>query len=65
MYWILYLFIQNSDAVLSLPTEVKVILIVSIVITLGTSIIRKAWKLAKIIALVALAYFLLTTFGII
>lgn len=65
MYWLLYLFIQNKDAILSLPQEVKIILIVSLVITIGLGIIKKVWRLVKVAAVVAIIYFLLTTTGVI
>ena len=65
MYWLLYLFIQNKDAVLSLPQEVKIILVISLVLMIGLGIIKKVWKLVKIAAIVAIVYFLLTTLGVI
>ena len=65
MYWLLYLFIQNKGAILSLPQEVKIILIVSLVITIGLGIIKKVWRLVKVAAVVAVIYFLLTTMGVV
>ena len=65
MYWFLWnLFMENKDALLSLPQEVKIILLVSLAIFIGTAILKKAWRFAKIAALVAVGYFVLAGFGV-
>ena len=64
MKWLLYLFLQNQDAILSLPQEIKIILVISLAITIGTSLIKKAWRFAKIAAIVALIYFALSSTGV-
>lgn len=64
-YWILQLWEQNQDALISLPTEVKTIMTISIVICLLSGIIRKAAKLLRVAIIVAIVYFACTYFGII
>lgn len=64
-YSLLQLFEQNQDALLALPSEAKTILMISVIILFGSSLVRKAWKLAKIVAVVAIVYFACTYIGLI
>ncbi len=59
------LFEQNANALLSLPTEVKTILVVALIICIVTSILKKAFQFLKVVVLVAIAYFVLTAAGVI
>lgn len=59
------LFEQNADAILSLPSEVKTILTISLVICLCSSLIKKATRFAEITVMVALAYMTAAYFGFI
>lgn len=61
----LKLFNENSDALLALPTEVKTILVISLVIMFGTSLVKKAWRFIKIVAIVAVIYVAAVYLGII
>lgn len=59
------LFNENSNALLSLPSEIKTILVISLIIMFGTSIMRKAWKFIKIIAIVSIVYIVAVYCGLI
>lgn len=50
------LIAQNESAVLSLPTSVKTILFITIIICLGSSIVRKASKFLEVMLFVTIAY---------
>ena len=56
---------QNESAVLSLPSELKTILVITIVICLGSSLIRKASKFIEVMICVTIAYVLAANFGLI
>lgn len=64
MYWLTYLILNNKDAILSLPTEVKTIVLIALGLMFGSSIIRGAAKLLKFTVVAAVIYFACTTFGI-
>ena len=59
------LVVANESAVLGLPTEVKTILFVTIIICLGSSIIRKASKFIEVMLFVTIAYVAATMLGFI
>lgn len=66
MWWFLYnLFMENKDAVLALPTEIKTILMISLAITIGGGIVRRVWGLVKVMIVVAILYFGATFLGLI
>ena len=58
--WIQNLYLANKDAVWTIPTEVKTFLCSAQGITLMIFLAKKAWKFAKIVVLVILAYFIAT-----
>lgn len=62
--WLFYLLYENKNAILSLPHEVKMILMVSLAIMFGAGIMKKAYKFIKITAIITIIYFALTYFGI-
>ena len=66
MYYIfLKLFLENKDALIALPTEVKTIFLISLAIFIGMGIARKAMKLLSIAAVVAVLYFGCSFLGVI
>ena len=66
MYYIfLKLFLENKDALLALPTEVKTIIVISIAAMILSGLIRKATKLLSIACVVAIGYFACTYLGLI
>ena len=56
---------KYGDAVIAVPTEVKAILVVSILVMLLVGILKKAWKFLGIVACVALVYVVLNYAGVI
>lgn len=64
MYSLLYLFINNQDAILALPTEIKTILLIAFVLMFGGALISKAKKLLKFTIIAAIIYFAATYFGL-
>ena len=62
--WILRFILENKDALLALPQEVKIITVATFALSIGLSLIKSAWRFAKILALVAGAYFLLSWLGV-
>ena len=59
-YYFLYkLFEENKDSILGLPTEVKTIIMIALVLSIGSSLIRKATKFAKWLIIAAVLYFAL------
>lgn len=66
MYYFLYqLFLENQDAILALPTEVKTIAMITLALWVGTSVIRRAKKLLEFAVLATIIYFACTYLGII
>ncbi len=66
MYYIfLKLFLENRDALIALPTEIKLIIIASIIVMIVSGIIRKAVKLLTTAAFLAACYFICTYIGLI
>jgi len=51
------LFMENKDAIVALPTPIKTIALVTIIITIGTSFVKKAMRILTIATMVAIAYF--------
>ena len=51
------LFVENKDAIIALPTSVKTILTIALVVSIGSSIIRKATRFLTTVAIVAVLYF--------
>lgn len=64
MYSLLYLFINNQDAILALPTEIKTIMLIAFVLMFGGALISKAKKLLKFTIIAAIIYFVATYFGL-
>lgn len=64
-YSIIYLLMENKDAILALPTWAKYGLVGMIVLSMAGGLINKAWKLVKIVAVCAAIYLAFTYFGII
>lgn len=64
-YFIFNLFQQNQDAFLSLPSSVKTILMIALVLWVGTSLFHKAKKLITFGILATVIYFGATYFRII
>lgn len=64
-YSLMYLLLQNKDAILALPTWAKYGLLGVLVVSMAGGLINKAWKLVKIVAVCAVLYFAATYFGII
>lgn len=60
-----YLFMENKDALLALPSSVKTICAVSIAILFGMGLLRSAMRLIKIMAVVAVVYFGAVYLGVI
>lgn len=60
-----YFILENADAFFALPGEVKIMILAVLLIMIVYGIVRKLWSLVKIIAVIALAYFVLTGIGII
>lgn len=61
----IYLILENSTALLALPTELKMLLLAAFLITFVYGVIRKLWKIVKLVLLIAVIYFALTYFGVI
>jgi hypothetical protein len=64
MYSLIYLFINNKDAILALPTEIKTIMLITFVLMFGGAIIGKAKKLLKFTIIAAIIYFVAAYFGL-
>lgn len=62
---LVYIFGQNADAFMSLPQELKILIVVALAAMIIAGIIRKVWKLVKVSIILAILYVLLSTFGII
>lgn len=60
-----YLLLQNSQALISMPSELKMILLAVIALNLVLSIVKGLWKLMKIGIAAAIIYFGLTFLGVI
>ena len=66
MYQFLYqLFLENQDAILALPTEVKTIAMITLALWIGTSVLHRAKKLLEFALLATVIYFACTYLGII
>ena len=62
--WIFNFLYENKDAIIALPQEVKIIILAALCISIGTSLIKSAFRFAKVLILVAAAYFLMNWLGI-
>lgn len=58
------LYQQSSDALLSLPTELKIIIVVVLIGLLIFGFAKKIFKLVWFVLLVAVIYMLLTNLGV-
>ena len=66
MYYFFYkLFEQNKDAILALPTEVKTIFLIALVLSVGSSLIKKATRFLKWLVFAAIIYFALVYLNVI
>ena len=66
MWWFFYnLFLENKDALLALPTEIKTIAMIAMIVSIGGGIIRRMWKLVEIVIVVGLLYFVATALNFI
>lgn len=64
LYNLAYLFFQNQDAVLSLPQNVKMILVLGIGVMFVTSLLTRLKDLAGFALTLFLIYWACTYFGI-
>lgn len=55
---------ENKDALFALPSEIKQVIIIAMVLAFLASVISKAWGFLKYIILAGILYFALTSFGI-
>lgn len=51
------LFVENKDAIIALPTPVKTILVTAFIVSISSSIIRKATRFLTTVLVVAILYF--------
>ena len=59
-YYFLYkLFEENKDAILGLPTEIKTIIMIALILSIGSSLLRRATRIAKWLLIAAAIYFAL------
>lgn len=58
------LFVQNQDALMAIPTEIKTILMIALGIWAVTALSKGAIKMLKYIALAVVIYACCTYFGI-
>ena len=65
MYWIMSLFLENKDAILALPTEVKTVIVGVIVISLLSGVIRSVANVIKLGIIAFIAYAAAVYLGII
>lgn len=66
MYYFLYrLFVENQNAIIALPTEVKTIAMITLGLWIGTSLMRKAKQLLEFAIIATIIYFACTFLGII
>lgn len=59
------LFLQNQDALLAIPTEIKTILTIAMGLWVVSAVAKGMTKMAKYIGVAIVLYFGLTYFGII
>lgn len=64
IYNLAYLFFQNKDAILSLPQEVKIVVVLGIGAMFITSFLSRLKELFGFAVVLFLAYFACTYFGI-
>ena len=64
MYNFIYLFLNNQEAILALPTEVKTILLITFALMFGGAIISKTKKLLKFTIIAAIIYFVAAYVGL-
>ena len=60
-----YIILQNSSALLALPTEVKILLLVAIILSIVMGLIRKAERLFKFALFAGIVYLVCTVCGVI
>lgn len=59
-YYFLYkLFEENKDAILGLPTEIKTIIMIALILSIGSSLLRRATRIAKWLLIATAIYFAL------
>lgn len=59
-YYFLYkLFEENKDAILGLPTEIKTIIMIALILSIGSSLLKRATRIAKWLLIAAAIYFAL------
>ena len=61
---IIWMIENNKDALMSIPAEVKMILVGLIALSIVLGIVKKAAKLIKLAAWAGIIYFALTYFGV-
>lgn len=64
-FWIGNILYQNKDAILALPSEVKMIALITFILMFGAGILKKAKHLIKCAIVAVLIYLAMTYFGII
>lgn len=60
-----YMVFKNLDALLQLPTEVKTLILLCLLVSLGLSLLKQIGKLIEFVIVAFVIYFLLTRFGVI
>lgn len=59
LYGFLYLlFLENKDALLAIPSSIKTIVAVSLLLTIGLGLLKSMFRLVKVAVIVAACYFI-------
>lgn len=61
---ILNIFLENKDAILAIPQELKLIFLGLLALSIVIGLIRGLFKIVKIAAIAAVIYFVLAFFGV-
>lgn len=61
---ILNIFLENKDAVLTIPQELKLIFLGLLILSIVIGLIKGLFKIVKIAAIAAVIYFVLAFFGV-
>ena len=61
---ILNIFLENKDAILAIPQELKLIFLGLLALSIVIGLIKGLFKIVKIAAIAAMIYFVLAFFGV-
>lgn len=61
---ILNIFLENKDAILAIPQELKLIFLGLLALSIVIGLIKGLFKIVKIAAIAAVIYFVLAFFGV-